>query len=779
MKLDPNDPKLTAYALGELDDAERAEVEAHLETCAASRRAVEEIRQTAELLTAELQKEPCPALTPEQRSGIEPEHIPERRSFLVRRWKPLAVAASLAAVLVVGGLVWSDSGSSRAPFLYTMDDSLAMKSVDEASVPFPDEDPLQYRSPEDWERLSQRRTANASTVITEEFEGSTISQPRAQIELLNETLSSSRSTELSRGTLIRESRAAGQQPARGVQGSEVDLLRSLSRRHSLFTTKSSEESAGQVGQTRSPQSDAGGRLVGGRELRTTSAGGQKNAPTALPPAGEGFGGADIDPLRELIENTIEVESWDPTGAGKMHEFKSKLALEINQTQSVQKQQKSIADRLLLERRSRENGEDQRTYYVADLVLPLLGAGGIGGGKDEATSDGEQNKAPDQAVLEKLKQLGYLDSDSESAGSGTLLEFETSLSLVINGVGSVEQKKVAEKLLRKVQEAKAAVRERDSQHNTEAYARIVDNPFLAVGVNPLSTFSIDVDTASYANVRRFLNQGVLPPPDAVRIEEFVNYFRYDYPTPEGDVPFSSHVEIAGCPWAPEHRLVRVALKGREIKEENRPTSNLVFLLDVSGSMAPENKLPLLQKAMRLLVEQLSENDRVAIVVYAGASGLVLPSTTADNKETILAALDELHAGGSTNGGSGIRLAYDLAVANFIKGGTNRVILATDGDFNVGITNEGELHRLIEKKAASGVFLSVLGFGIGNLKDANLEMLADKGNGNYAYIDTLAEARKVLVEEMGGTLITIAKDVKIQIEFNRLREPHAGGRGLQRR
>jgi Ca-activated chloride channel family protein len=302
-------------------------------------------------------------------------------------------------------------------------------------------------------------------------------------------------------------------------------------------------------------------------------------------------------------------------------------------------------------------------------------------------------------------------------------------------------------------------------SAETYQPVTDNPFLSVAEQPLSTFSIDVDTASYANVRRFLmQQGQLPPPAAVRIEEMINYFRYEYAQPEGDVPFSVTTEVATCPWNTAHRLVRVGLKGREIPRDKRPVSNLVFLLDVSGSMQPANKLPLVREAMKMLVNELGENDRVAIVVYAGASGLVLPSTGGDQKSTILAAIEQLQAGGSTNGAGGIQQAYDVATENFIKGGTNRVILATDGDFNVGITDRDELVRLITEKAKTGVFLTTLGFGMGNLKDATLEQLADKGNGNYAYIDTLSEGRKVLVEELSGTLVTIAKDVKVQIEFN---------------
>jgi Ca-activated chloride channel homolog len=300
--------------------------------------------------------------------------------------------------------------------------------------------------------------------------------------------------------------------------------------------------------------------------------------------------------------------------------------------------------------------------------------------------------------------------------------------------------------------------------TESYDRFVDNTFKAVRQHPLSTFSIDVDTASYANMRRFLNQGSLPPMDSVRIEEMINYFNYNYAGPTGDDPFAVHLEVGPAPWQPEHRLVRVGLKGHEMASEERPPSNLVFLLDVSGSMSSPNKLPLVKQAIRMLTKQLDERDRVAIAVYAGSSGLVLPSTSVSDERAILDAVERLNAGGSTNGGAGIELAYNVASQNFIKGGVNRVILATDGDFNVGVTNRESLVNLIEQKAKSGVFLSVLGFGMGNLKDATMEKLADKGNGNYAYIDSFKEAKKVLVDDMAGTLVTIAKDVKIQVEFN---------------
>lgn len=300
---------------------------------------------------------------------------------------------------------------------------------------------------------------------------------------------------------------------------------------------------------------------------------------------------------------------------------------------------------------------------------------------------------------------------------------------------------------------------------DKYATISDNPFQRVDKNPLSTFSIDVDTASYSKLRMYLTQyGQLPPPEAVRIEELVNYFDYDYAEPTGDEPFASNVEVAVCPWQPKHRLVRVGIKGKEIDNRQRPLSNLVFLLDVSGSMNEPNKLPLVKKGMRMLLSQLGENDRVSIVVYASAAGLVLPPTPGNEQEAILSALDRLAAGGSTNGGEGILLAYQTAAESYIEGGVNRVLLCTDGDFNVGKTSTGGLVGLAEEKAKEGVFLSVLGFGMGNHNDAMLEEVSNRGNGNYAFIDSESEARKVLVEQAAGTLVTIAKDVKIQIEFN---------------
>ena len=301
-------------------------------------------------------------------------------------------------------------------------------------------------------------------------------------------------------------------------------------------------------------------------------------------------------------------------------------------------------------------------------------------------------------------------------------------------------------------------------NTENYAHITENAFKRAGDAPLSTFSIDVDAASYSNMRRFINTGNLPPKDAVRIEEMINYFDYSYEQPKGSDPVNIVTEIGTAPWNSKHRLVHIGLQAKTIPNQHLPASNLVFLIDVSGSMEDSNKLPLLVSSLRLLTDNLREQDKVAIVVYAGNSGLVLPSTSGEDKQAIKDALNKLSAGGSTAGGAGISLAYKVATDNFIKGGNNRIILATDGDFNVGASSDADMQTLIEEKRKSGVFLTVLGFGMGNYKDSKMEILANKGNGNYAYIDNINEARKVLINEFGGTLFTVAKDVKLQIEFN---------------
>ncbi|MEX2609362.1 MAG: von Willebrand factor type A domain-containing protein [Gemmatimonadota bacterium] len=352
-----------------------------------------------------------------------------------------------------------------------------------------------------------------------------------------------------------------------------------------------------------------------------------------------------------------------------------------------------------------------------------------------------------------------------AADSTVVDFSLnaqSLSLkdvVITGADRIQGKKVPFSVTPEL-----LFRTARPDHNTESYALIEENGFRAALDHPLSTFGVDVDRASYANVRRFLQRGKLPPADAVRIEELINYFPYGDPPPTDEHPFSVNTEVAAAPWQPAHQLLRIGLQGRQVATADLPPANLVFLIDVSGSMRTPNKLPLVKRALAMVVDELRPQDRVAIVVYAGATGLALPSTSGADKAAIRAAIDRLEAGGSTAGGAGLRLAYRVAAEHHIPGGINRVVLATDGDFNVGASSDAQMIRLVEQAREGGTALTVLGFGMGNLKDSKLEGLADHGNGNYAYIDDLAEARKALIEERGGTFFTLAKDVKIQVEFN---------------
>ncbi len=374
-----------------------------------------------------------------------------------------------------------------------------------------------------------------------------------------------------------------------------------------------------------------------------------------------------------------------------------------------------------------------------------------------------DSSDDREAGAALRRIREVDAESLKLRADVV-----SVAPPIRSIGNASVARQQARLRQAFSELEGAGQQLPGRYNPnfqrEGYDRIYENQFLAVGANPLSTFGIDVDRASYSNVRRFIRSGQLPPADAVRIEELINYFTYDLPNPEGPDPFSVRTEVGPAPWNPMHRLVRIGIQGQRIDTEDLPPSNLVFLVDVSGSMQPANKLPLLKSALRMLVNQMRPQDRVAMVVYAGAAGVVLDPTSGADKETILEALSRLEAGGSTAGGAGLRLAYDVARRHHMEGGNNRVILASDGDFNVGPSSDSEMIRLIEERRDQGTFLTVLGFGTGNLQDAKMEQIADHGNGNFAYIDSVHEAQKVLVQEFGGTLYTIAKDVKLQVEFN---------------
>ncbi|BDS10742.1 YfbK domain-containing protein [Aureispira anguillae] len=410
-------------------------------------------------------------------------------------------------------------------------------------------------------------------------------------------------------------------------------------------------------------------------------------------------------------------------------------------------------------------EMEETVQMAEIVVaaePLIEQSAVAGGQTLSAND--IKNLPTRSVTSIVATTaGVNQADKGSAVSSRGSRANTRLKRISG-----------KKMKRKAMRPAAAPKPYSNSKNyrtaappvekpaNEEYASFVENEFRAVQDEPLSTFSIDVDRASYANIRRHLNQMQKPPKDAVRIEEMINYFEYNYPQPQGEDPFSVTTEVADCPWNKAAQLVKIGLQGKNIDLEKAPASNLVFLIDVSGSMSSANKLPLLKESLKLLINNMRAQDKIAIVVYAGAAGLVQASTNDKNK--LLKALDQLQAGGSTAGGAGIELAYKTAKSNLAKDGNNRVIIATDGDFNVGASSANDLEKLIVEKRKDNIFLTVLGYGMGNYKDSRMEVLADKGNGNYAYIDNIKEAKKTLVKEMGGTLYTIAKDVKIQVEFN---------------
>lgn len=447
-------------------------------------------------------------------------------------------------------------------------------------------------------------------------------------------------------------------------------------------------------------------------------------------------------------------------------FSFNVAIEVNGT-ITDISGSPMAGAIVTEKNSRNatvsdnNGNFRIKVYKKDAVLQFSA---VGYEMQEVALKGTTTLTvqmiPLQTVLEDVVVMGY-GTQKKSLITGTTTNELHSPNLR----GRVAGVSVRGNHQRAPMRQKDKYEHKDLAYNTEEYDAITENGFLTATENPLSTFSIDVDAASYSNVRRYINQGLLPPAGAVRIEEMINYFRYDYPKTSGSKhPFSVHTELGAAPWNPDHQLAMIHLQATAIETAQLPASNLVFLIDVSGSMMEYNKLPLVKQSLFLLTDQLREKDRVAIVVYAGGAGLVLPSTNGSNKQAIRDAIDRLVAGGSTAGGAGIKLAYTVAREHFVTGGNNRVILCTDGDFNVGASSDADMEHLIEQERKSRVYLTVLGYGMGNYKDSKMQKLADKGNGHHAYIDNLLEAKKVLVQEFGGTLFTVAKDVKLQVEFN---------------
>jgi Ca-activated chloride channel family protein len=637
MKIDANDPRWTAYALGEIKDGrEKAEIESVLKESKEMRQLVEEIRQMAGVLKTELQAEPSVHLTQAQRERIEAKATAGRSWIGVSpRWVMYGAAA---AVMLISFITFRQLRQVRS----THQPTQIAAAIPQKSVP------ATRQRIEELAQLNARHLSNT--------------EGKAQADKKAEAAASAEP---------ERAKIAASPPITNEHTAAKDAFRNIS---------------GAV-----PSETPVGTGAAGKELALKSA---SVAPAPSAPPSQPSNAVDM----------VQVVGGVPGS-------------------------------------------------VTDGTAGSVPGGVVGG-------------VP--GVLAARAAVGGLVGAAGKGNNPVVANQMTAFAPVASSLSEFQRNEVTTDEARYPwlprRRHMPPIKRQHGQFNTESYDYIADNPFLDVAENPLSTFSIDVDTASYSNVRRFLEGGTLPPKDAVRIEELVNYFDYDYKGPKDGKPFAGNFEIAPAPWNPEHQLLRIGLKAREISPGKRPNSNLVFLLDVSGSMADGNKLPLVKESMRLLLDQLTESDRVAIVVYASNTRLVLPSTSGDQREKIRSAIDRLHAGGSTNGASGIQLAYETAQQNFIQGGVNRVILATDGDFNVGMTNRGDLTRLIEEKAESGIYLSALGFGMGNYKDSTLELLANKGRGNYAYIDTINEAKKVLVEQISSTLIPVAKDVKIQVEFN---------------
>lgn len=768
----PDDPRLTAYALGELDPTEVKAVEQLLAASPAAQCALQEIRELAGLLTSELRDEPAPALTETQRAAIlggsaampapRPATIPARTRGSRTMW--FASLATMAALCVVAVLVlpksnrtsdrelaelqWHEQtdGKAFSEVVVKLQQSTAGDANDEDRQISVDKLRILVRNAEvRAERLAETNPTQALTLID-----------KARTNVANSALEKNESKPL------LNSLAKSQLRVESVDNVLSSKGNPRYNYDSSAATGLTRESAEQLFE---PDVTGAGDKVGlGTEVTSLS------ATSGAGVTGTTGGGPAKGPKGEWKDQSGDESKriGKPASGGG-----SSVAQRVNEGVSS-----SLPDvKMTTELERRSGGTENITVKDNPSGGPKYSFGqrqkegekkdaGLGyySPRDRKSSSNVKGLVPHPAVQKGNKRLM---AGVESAPAADFAE--ESEQRYAGGFGGLGGGGIA----RGVQ-ARPGPGPGDSKFSSfytdtyevqnEGYDPIVENLFLSSYENPLSTFGVDVDTASYSNVRRFLTQRQRPPQNAVRIEELVNYFSYDYPQPTDERPFSVNIEVGRCPWYPPHSLVRIGLKGREIDRNKRPASNLVFLVDVSGSMQAENKLPLVKMGLNLLTQQMAESDRVAIVTYSDTAVQRLESTNGTNKEAILGVVNGLQAGGSTNGAGGIQLAYRAALDHFITGGTNRVILLTDGDFNVGVTGDDELVKLIEERARTKVFFSVFGFGMGNLKDGKLEKLADKGNGQYAYVDNQKEARKVFVEDLAGTLVTIAKDVKIQVEFN---------------
>ncbi len=746
MNIDPNDPRLTAFVLGELDPTERAVVEANLIDSADCREAVEEIRLTTRWLSEQLQAE-SRAHYPVEKAGINNHHVAGEivaNSDAPRRrwWGRPAIRMNLiaAAVLALVGL-------AVVP-LVRVDVQPRRELERVAHLKKSGKRAIEDQTNRDYDRFGEAAPAPAAAPA------SPLAAAPAAVPL---STADDRGEGVSRGFGL--SRGAPNKPA--AQPAEfafqdVDAP-AAARGGQLGSMGGGADRSKQPAMTGKKLAVAGGSAPATPPApRVVAAGAQPSGEAAKRSAPA----ARREALVALRTQSRAMESRDSRGQPQPKNIKGAMRGAAPEDKKDAPAGAVPGATKAAEGFSREPQRGESSAAAVPAPMPADASRGQEARIAEGLHDGmAAGKAP----------LGELQKGSARGREG---EPDFAFKAPAAGAGGAPPSKgkdgeladLEQKLARKLPAQQVGGEEKEKIVADEEAAPIVENAFQLTSKERLSTFSIDVDTASYAMIRRCLKQDSLPPREDVRIEEMLNYFPYhDSPAADAsDQPFAVHVEVGGCPWNAAHRLARIGIAAKPIDQANRPASNLVFLVDVSGSMDEPDRLPLVQWGLQRLVEQLGENDRVAIVVYAGAAGLVLPSTSCQKKPEVMAAIGRLKAGGSTNGGAGIQLAYDIATKNFIQNGTNRVILATDGEFNVGISDDDKLVELITQKAKSGVFLSVLGFGMG-VKDAKLEKLADKGNGHFAYIDSPREAYRVLVTGMAATLVTVAKDVKIQVDF----------------
>ena len=741
----PDDPRLTAFVLGELDDADRAAVKQLLEASPEARAFVDDLQDTIGVLRDELSSEPAPALTDEQRAALqdaaestEPdETVTETRQTRTHSRRALLAGtiATVAALSIVVAVL-PQFGSHR-----TSESTFPLALTREVA-----------------DKESSLASADSSGASPALFDGSVDEQSVVMQEVAELEKPAGRNDALTSSPAAASAGYGGSSAPFGdsLDAPVGDLVANAGK--TLLQLKpegrAADRDSSSIRVTVTDQPASGIKTDQSGPARTNAPASRTSARRLAAAPGQA-GAAGISEGEQKAKNLVfSGKQSSAATPAPSSELKSRLAVQGQPSSTPPVPTPVIrAEAVVTEAAPRKSGQTSvsLTGEPGEASRPVpaapLGRNGTVRGRglqDSAQQAGQQVRiAVVGESLEEAKQRQVL------RGGRAILNMEPNF-------------------VPPPQDKLGAYRRGIGGGGGETYEPIVENEFVVPDPRDrekrISTISVDVDTASYANVRRFLMQDRLPPPNAVRIEELVNYFKYDYPQPEGDDPFSVTTEIMLCPWQPGHRLARIGLQAKTIDKSQRPPTNLVFLLDVSGSMRPANKLPLVQQAMRLLVEEMTEDDQIAIVTYASNAGLRLVSTLGSKKTEILQSIDSLTAGGSTNGEGGIKLAYDTAIRHYIQDGANRVILCTDGDFNVGVSNDNELVDLIQEKAASGVFLSVFGFGMGNLKDGKLEKLADKGNGQYGYIDNLQEARRAFNEDLVGTLYTVAKDVKLQAEFN---------------